>query len=388
EAEQEAREQRTRLAALEAEATTLRDSPEMRNKRELDEALHRATECEKAEQAAREDGEAAQQQYDASAADHQQIHTRHQEHRRNVVQSYASLAEAAGSAEAPEEIRFDWPTADPATEQARVNGFLNNRRKAMAHLRQRNRDIERERIQFDQARKTVEQRHAEADAAAEKVDKAEQQLEQESISWNEAVIAWENDLEALHEEALPRGRDWLPGLTEWLEERTGPAPPFRELGPARERVRDEIAARRSVLETRDQQLDLEIERIDEERSALEAGIQLEPAPPPLRASRPADRPGAPFWRLCEFRLDIPEEEHAGWEAALQASGLLDAWVFPDGSLGPAMEDDDFLLLNHDHELDEANSLAAILEPAEAGDTVAALLRRIGNHRGAGPCWVA
>jgi uncharacterized protein (TIGR02680 family) len=44
------------------------------------------------------------------------------------------------------------------------------------------------------------------------------------------------------------------------------------------------------------------------------------------------RPGAPLWRLVDFRAQLTAEECAGLEAALEASGLLDAWLSPDGSV--------------------------------------------------------
>jgi hypothetical protein len=54
--------------------------------------------------------------------------------------------------------------------------------------------------------------------------------------------------------------------------------------------------------------------------------------PPSHASRQldgrADRDGAPFWQLVDFKSDIDETRRASIEAALESSGLLDAWVMP------------------------------------------------------------
>ena len=44
------------------------------------------------------------------------------------------------------------------------------------------------------------------------------------------------------------------------------------------------------------------------------------------------RPGAPLWKVTDFAPDVPEEDRAGLEAALEAAGILDAWVTPDGNL--------------------------------------------------------
>lgn len=51
--------------------------------------------------------------------------------------------------------------------------------------------------------------------------------------------------------------------------------------------------------------------------------------PPRPAHRPAERasrPGAPLWRLVRFRDGVPEGERAAIEGALEAAGLLDAWL--------------------------------------------------------------
>jgi uncharacterized protein (TIGR02680 family) len=58
--------------------------------------------------------------------------------------------------------------------------------------------------------------------------------------------------------------------------------------------------------------------------------------PPTPHARGADvrtgRAGAPFWQLVDFRDEVPATQRALLEAALEASGLLDAWISPDGRL--------------------------------------------------------
>ncbi len=58
-------------------------------------------------------------------------------------------------------------------------------------------------------------------------------------------------------------------------------------------------------------------------------------PPDPPATRTADRStmiGAPFWQLVDFAASAPAEVQGGIEAALAASGLLDAWVGPAGQI--------------------------------------------------------
>ncbi|MGW0316084.1 TIGR02680 family protein [Streptomyces flavidovirens] len=72
-----------------------------------------------------------------------------------------------------------------------------------------------------------------------------------------------------------------------------------------------------------------------ERTALADRIELlrqeADLPPPVPPTRTADRttlPGAPLWQLIAFTDDTPTTVQAGVEAALQAAGLLDAWITP------------------------------------------------------------
>ena len=56
-----------------------------------------------------------------------------------------------------------------------------------------------------------------------------------------------------------------------------------------------------------------------------------PAPAWVRDMRDGEQ-GAPLWRLVDVAPGLSDDERAGIEAALEASGLLDAWVRPDGAV--------------------------------------------------------
>jgi uncharacterized protein (TIGR02680 family) len=71
----------------------------------------------------------------------------------------------------------------------------------------------------------------------------------------------------------------------------------------------------------------------EEIGRLRAGGQDAPPVPHTRAGNVRDgRPGAPLWKVTDFVPGLPDDERAGLEAALEAAGILDAWVTPDGDL--------------------------------------------------------
>ncbi|HET6187022.1 MAG TPA: TIGR02680 family protein, partial [Trebonia sp.] len=71
----------------------------------------------------------------------------------------------------------------------------------------------------------------------------------------------------------------------------------------------------------------------EEIGRLRAGGHDAPPVPHTRAPAIRDgRPGAPLWRVTDFAPGLADDERAGLEAALEAAGILDAWVTPDGNL--------------------------------------------------------
>ncbi|ONI79933.1 TIGR02680 family protein [Actinosynnema sp. ALI-1.44] len=69
-----------------------------------------------------------------------------------------------------------------------------------------------------------------------------------------------------------------------------------------------------------------------EADRLAAHEDIPPVASPLRTTDRTRMPGAPLWRLVDFAETVPEDAQAGIEAALEASGLLDAWIGPRGEI--------------------------------------------------------
>ncbi|MCX4680151.1 TIGR02680 family protein [Streptomyces sp. NBC_01433] len=67
-----------------------------------------------------------------------------------------------------------------------------------------------------------------------------------------------------------------------------------------------------------------------ETEELERATELPPPSPPFRTADRSRLPGAPLWRLVAFHDEVPAGTRGAVEAALEASGLLDAWVAPYG----------------------------------------------------------
>ncbi len=71
----------------------------------------------------------------------------------------------------------------------------------------------------------------------------------------------------------------------------------------------------------------------EEIGRLRAGgLDAPPVPHTRAPGVRVDRFGAPLWKVTDFAPGLPDDERAGLEAALEAAGILDAWVTPDGNL--------------------------------------------------------
>ncbi len=123
------------------------------------------------------------------------------------------------------------------------------------------------------------------------------------------------------------------GLAGWADNLEGPHPAElsqREAGAAAQRAlaEDAAAAARELAEARDT-----LAAIEHERARLEAGEVERPPVPYTRSDGARDRaPGAALWQVTDFAADLSDGQRAGLEAALEASGLLDAWLTADGRL--------------------------------------------------------
>jgi len=177
---------------------------------------------------------------------------------------------------------------------------------------------------------------AERTAAEQALDATRERLAKAMVRRDEKARDYEGSLDALAEE----WRHWAARCVELAIEDTDElaaraaveADVLAVVEPARRVVDHDITQRetttraqlRAARESRET-LAGDIERLSRE-------TDLPPAPP---ASRTADRSrmqGAPLWRLVAFHDDVDSATQAAVEAALEASGLLDAWVGPHGGI--------------------------------------------------------
>jgi uncharacterized protein (TIGR02680 family) len=166
--------------------------------------------------------------------------------------------------------------------------------------------------------------------------------------------------------------DVLAALESWTETLAGPNPAASAVADAVRRATEELGRRRAELDALRAEIRLARERIADEIARLAAGGQDAPPAPHTREPSGRDgRPGAPFWQVVDFTDGVSDQHRAGLEAALEAAGILDAWVTPDGELRDPIRDDVVVRAVRPA---LAVGLTAVLAPAiDQGDPMAAPL---------------
>jgi uncharacterized protein (TIGR02680 family) len=107
---------------------------------------------------------------------------------------------------------------------------------------------------------------------------------------------------------------------------------LRIVEAATHRVQRDITAAETTAAAARQQTGDDRDRLVAEVERLSRAVDLPPDAPATRTADRAAMQGAPLWRLVAFRDDVAPSVQAGVEAALQASGLLDAWVAPHAGI--------------------------------------------------------
>lgn len=251
------------------------------------------------------------------------------------------------------------------------------RREQVELLLRRCEDTERAAQEHASAQARRDERLDEADAAAERREEADDAVERQSDT---LVQAWQAHLGSLQQLQVSADAALLQTLATWAASLEGDNPARTALQAAQHAAAQRLAGRHAALKTEQASIESQRTALTLEQSRLEQGEDT--VPPALYwhdvEARKA-RPGAPLWQLVDFLPDVPDAERAGIEAALQAAGLLDAWVDPEGTLLAA----DGLPLGHDARWQlrppQTRSLSAYLQATATHDTppvTPALLQRL------------
>ncbi|WP_328433564.1 TIGR02680 family protein [Streptomyces sp. NBC_00425] len=204
-------------------------------------------------------------------------------------------------------------------------------------LIERSSEAQRQADEADAARERLEEQ---ADHARTRADERRHETARESEAYAVAARDWSEPLRTSTRVSL----DAVDALVA-QDPVDGPLPaqtPDEVAEAARSAVDPwlaELGAERDDVALAVRELEAEQDRLRRRREEWERRTDPEPPPPPHRTAPRAPGTGAPLYRLVDFAHDLEPDARAGLEAALEASGLLDAWVRADGAvLDPTTHD--------------------------------------------------
>jgi len=259
---------------------------------------------------------------------------------------------------------------EPAAAGAAEVAALARRRGALAlALHQRASELEAAQREVDALRQTAQDARQAATESAALRDREARELAEVAQRWLDDVRAWRG--------AGP-GR---PAADLALPASVDPAVARELASTAREWVGPLVASAREAAHAaaaRRGDLRAAIGALDAELAALRSGTARAPERARHAVAERDPAAGSPFYRLVDFRAEVDQARRAGLEAALEASGLLDAWVTASGRVEGGRQD----VLAAPGEPAAEPTLASLLVPAVEptspvpAEVVAALLASV------------
>lgn len=249
-----------------------------------------------------------------------------QERRRASTAAEVAADDAASRGAHDRALEAPGTADDPVALRRVVEAVAANRTSALAQVRACTQDALAAEGRLTDRRTRLAQQEADRDAAADVLAAA---LDRVAVEGERLIGAWM--AYAARAESLDVPYPDEVGLPDWVTTLDGPDPATAALDERVRTLRRDLARREAAAQARRADVDARIADLRVAQAELEAGIPPSPPPAATRdlAGR-ATRPGAPLWRVVDVRGGLTDPERAGLEAALEASGLLDAWITPDG----------------------------------------------------------
>lgn len=286
---------------------------------------------------------------------------------------------------------------DPAEVRRRAEELADRQQRAIDHLGELLAALADRQGALVIARQQHDERASEATALADRCATAARSVERAALELTGSARAY---LERAHVLSLVDPARTVAKLELWADTLDGPNPFAEAVGAAGRAASGALARAEADLDVREGDANRVAKELDASIERLEAGEHETPPAPHTRDQSVRERhSGAPLWLLVDFRADVPEQQRAGIEAALEASGILDAWVSPGGELvTPGTQD---VLLSPEGErapsAERRARLEDVLEPAIDGDDAQAgqvgveavqrVLAAVGLTRDEGVAWV-
>jgi uncharacterized protein (TIGR02680 family) len=365
-------ELRTEEERLRTRERALRESPEARSARELERAAEearRAAEHAAEAQSAHDRGAERLDQQRGRLADADVLRAQAEEELAQARGVASEQAQAAGIAD---------PFAE-RVDRSRAEELADRQERAINHLGALLAAAADRRRALIVARERHEELASEAAMLAERREQAAKLLAETGRDLVRAARAY---VEAAGALTLADPAEMLAALELWVETLDGLNPLAIATAAAGRAASAALAHQEAGLEGEEREVRRLAGELDASIERLQAGEhEMPPIPHTREHSDREERAGAPLWLLVDFRSSVPETQRAGIEAALEASGILDAWVSPAGELlAPGTQD---VLLTPDAQ-DPAGGarLHDVLEPAidrdnpRAGRVQAEAVRRV------------
>jgi uncharacterized protein (TIGR02680 family) len=213
---------------------------------------------------------------------------------------------------------------------AALRDVLERRRAQVSALRQRRNDVDQAEQERAAKADVCDERVEEAKSAAKRRAAADNMVEEEGRA---VLEAWQRHFDGLQQLIISDPHVALEDLAAWVLTIQGENPARLALQTAMQHASERLAKRHAQLSAEQQAIEAEKVELEAERCRLEQGDDRRPAASPFRAEGSRiGRAGDPLWQLIDFHDWVDPDARAGLEAALEGSGLLDAWVTPDGRL--------------------------------------------------------
>ena len=417
-AERDGEEAEHRFAALTTERDRARDderrhteqvraletSPTMDRVRELEHAREAASAADERAAQVRADLDQATERSTEHEARVVEARERATRSRDEVVEVAATAAETAASAGVASDHRravadLDLPDVrDPeriVAARAAADTAVGRRRDALEHLRGLSVEVVARAREVDAARQRREDLASHLDAARDDEREAASARDQAVVTVLADYRSWRDTLTEL---AAPAADELGWELEVWREQAHDRSPLAIAVDRAVTDATRRLAELRAAHRQQHAAVTGERDRTAADRAEVAAARHLPPPAPHTRDDRTRDgRAGAPLWQLVEPVDGADPERTAGFEAAMEAAGLLDAWVTPDGQvLPPGVHDAAIVTADLPPAADGGltSVLRACIDPADPlasavpPEVVRAVLERIGDRPGDGTVWVA
>ncbi|MEU4427287.1 SbcC/MukB-like Walker B domain-containing protein [Actinoplanes sp. NPDC024001] len=347
--------------------------------RDADGRTRNAERLRREAQDAERQSEATQRRLERVRADHERVENLHRQATDQRDQAAAFAGQAAGHATAAVTaagLGADAPAWIAGRDTDRIDAAVAERRTRISALRRLLREASDKTAAWRSTDRLAEQARTDWQDRVSAARHAQNQLSDTLQHLSDGLERWAADLGGDAPDGAVRDR--------WVQEVTAqastarPRPQLRTL-VARQWLDPSVAPLTDTIATlRAAAADAQQKAADADHEAGELEQAGDPQPPAPHGWTRRERPafpgpaGAPLWRLIDPVDGLATATLDHVEAALAASGLLQAWVTPDG-VWTAERDGDDVVLAAVATGAGAGTLTAILQPAEDAGPLTAVV---------------